>query len=288
MNRIPPVPGRKAEADNFVGRFREVISDPLNLLIKRHPFAGYVGNGAVVLHNGHKVGLTGPLSYYGEFSQILILNRGVHEPLEEFVFQTLLEALPEAPVMIELGAYWAHYSMWLKQKRPQALVHMVEPEAANIAVGQHNFKVNGYEGQFIQAFVGEGHFTVDGFVAAQGLSHINILHSDIQGFELEMLDGAADSFARRLVDYAMISTHSQELHAAVIQRLRDSGFRIEVDSDFDHHTTSYDGFVFASRNDLPPVLPGFAPLGREEIARSTPTDLLKALLTSRPGSTRSI
>jgi hypothetical protein len=40
-----------------------------------------------------------------------VLNRGVHEPLEEFVFQEVLKRLPEACAMIELGAYWGHYSM---------------------------------------------------------------------------------------------------------------------------------------------------------------------------------
>ena len=52
--------------------------------------------------------------------------------------------MPEAPVMIELGAYWAHYSMWLKSVRPQARVVMVEPDREHIAVGGANFQRNGY------------------------------------------------------------------------------------------------------------------------------------------------
>jgi hypothetical protein len=31
----------------------------------------------------------------------------VHEPLEEYVFQEVLRTMPEAPMMLELGAYWA-------------------------------------------------------------------------------------------------------------------------------------------------------------------------------------
>jgi hypothetical protein len=38
--------------------------------------------------------------------------------------------------MIELGAYWAHYSMWLKLVHPDASVHLVEPELANLQVGK--------------------------------------------------------------------------------------------------------------------------------------------------------
>lgn len=88
-----------------------VISDPLNLLIERVPMAGMVQGNEVYLHNGNRVPITGPGAYYGPFSQLLIINRGVHEPLEEFVFQELLKSMPEVPQMIELGAYWAHYSM---------------------------------------------------------------------------------------------------------------------------------------------------------------------------------
>ena len=73
----------KAAASDFLGRFREVISDPLNLLIERVPAAGFVEGDLVYLHNGLRVPVAGPGAYYGTFSQLLVLNRGVHEPLEE-------------------------------------------------------------------------------------------------------------------------------------------------------------------------------------------------------------
>ena len=88
-----------------------MIGDPLNLLIERDPRAGTVEGTDVYLHNGNRVPATGPGAYYGAFSQLLVVNRGVHEPLEEFVFQVVLKRLPSSPIMIELGAYWAHYSM---------------------------------------------------------------------------------------------------------------------------------------------------------------------------------
>lgn len=102
----------KAGASDFHGRFREIVSDPLNLLIPRHPLAGTMDGDHVVLHNGNRVPLQGPGAYYGNFSDILVINRGVHEPLEEFAFQTVLTGLPAQPTMLELGAYWGHYSMW--------------------------------------------------------------------------------------------------------------------------------------------------------------------------------
>jgi hypothetical protein len=47
-------PSKATEAD-FLGRLREIVSDPLNLLIERVPTAGIVEGNEVVLHNGNRV-----------------------------------------------------------------------------------------------------------------------------------------------------------------------------------------------------------------------------------------
>lgn len=111
---MPP----KASSSDLLGRFREIVSDPINLLIERVPQAGFIQDNLVCLHNGNRVHYSGKDAYYEGFSDILVINRGVHEPLEEFAFQECLKVLPQRPSMLELGAYWAHYSMWLKKKRP--------------------------------------------------------------------------------------------------------------------------------------------------------------------------
>jgi hypothetical protein len=267
----------KAESSDFLGRFREIVSDPINLLIERVPQAGFVEDHLVCLHNGNRVHYSGEYAYYQGFSDILVINRGVHEPVEEFAFQECLKKLPSRPAMLELGAYWAHYSMWLKKMRPDAAVTMVEPDAANLRVGLSNFKLNGFEGEFTQALVGNGHFEVDAFLAKKGLSHLDILHSDIQGFELEMLDGARKSLAAGKIDYLFVSTHSQDLHNAIVNRLKSLGYRIELSSDFEVQTTSYDGLAFASSPSVAPVLGDCAPLGRCEILSAAPADTIARL-----------
>jgi hypothetical protein len=267
--RIP-----KAGASDFLGRFREIISDPLNLLIERDARSGVVEDGLVYLHNGNRVAVRGPLAYYEGFSDILIINRGVHEPLEEYVFQQLMKVIPERPSMIELGAYWGHYSMWLKRARPHAMTILVEPEQLNLQVGRVNFERNKYEGEFIQAFVGNGQFSVDSFFKQRPLTHLDILHSDIQGFEVEMLPGGSETFIAQKIDYVFISTHSQESHVLVKSWLRNYGYRIEVASDFEHDTTSHDGFVFASSPNVQPLFSSFATFGRESIVSSSAAQLV--------------
>jgi hypothetical protein len=268
----------KAAARDYEGRFREIISDPINLLIERTPKAGTVEDGFVYLHNGNRVPLAGQYAYYGEFSRILLLNRGVHEPLEEYLFQEVIKEMDNAPTMLELGCYWAHYSMWMKQKRPNSSVIMVDPDLNNISSGKYNFDQNGYYGEFIQEHVGT-QFRVDDFLSERKIRKLSILHSDIQGYEAQMLVDCRRSLSDRSIDYFFISTHSQPLHDQVSSLLAKHGYRIEIASDFDHETTSYDGLVFASSPLVKALFTGCRPLGREQIASATPFELTQSLLT---------
>jgi Methyltransferase FkbM domain len=267
----------KADASDFLGRFREIVSDPLNLLIERDARSGLVEGDLVYLHNGNQVAFRGPLAYYDGFSDILIINRGVHEPLEEYAFQQLMKIIPDRPSMIELGAYWGHYSMWLKRARPLATTILVEPEEANLIVGRSNFARNGYQGEFIQAFVGSGHFGIDSFLDERKKSHLDILHSDIQGFEIEMLSGASQTLKAKKIDFVFISTHSQDGHDVVLSKLRAHGYRIEIASDFENETTSYDGLVFASSPDVLPVFSHFQNFGRQQIATAHSAKLIQVV-----------
>jgi hypothetical protein len=181
------------------------------------------------------------------------------------------------PVMLELGAYWAHYSMWLKQTHPQAVCHMVEPDPANLEAGRENFRANGFTGEFHQGLVGRGGFQVDAFLRTHGFDHLDILHADIQGFEAEMLDGAAEALAAHRVDRVFVSTHSESLHISVEATLRSHGYHIEISSPPEGHTTSFDGFILASAPGLQLVLGGWQALGRLEILRADPARLLRSV-----------
>ncbi len=271
----------KAPGNDFPGRHREIISDPLNLLIRRKPEAGFTSGDRVTLHNGISVAYTGSNAYYGDFSSILVLNRGVHEPLEEFVFQEVVATLGAEPRMLELGAYWGHYSMWLKLQRPRAEVMLVEPEPANLEVGKENFRHNGFQGTFTQGFVGTGHFEVDPQMDQAQWPCLDILHADIQGYEMEMLASAQRAIEERRIARIFVSTHSQELHRDCIAFLAKRDYRIEVEADFDTGTTSFDGFIYASSPAIAPVLEGLKPMPRVQINQASPALLLEYLAQVR-------
>ena len=68
---------------------------------------------------------------------------------------------------------------------------MVEPDKKALDAGYNNFKNNNYpNGKFYLSKVAKNEFVLDKFVDLKKIDKISILHSDIQGSELEMLDGA--------------------------------------------------------------------------------------------------
>ena len=133
--------------------------------IPKVPGAGEViirdGERLQVMHNGVVVSEG---RYHGVWmAEIIRQLRGHHEPQEEFAFHTVLERLatsPKSPIMVELGSFWAYYSIWAKHRIPSARLILLEPDPSNLAVGRHNLELNGMDGQILQAAVGSEHDTV--------------------------------------------------------------------------------------------------------------------------------
>lgn len=224
-------------------RFQNILADPLNYKIERVENAGEVIDEYVVMCNGLKVKKN---SYYGKFSDILVINKGVHEPSEEYVFYETIKSLKnENPVMVELGSYWAYYSMCFMKENPKGKCYMIEEMDPYMWVGQDHFKVNGFEGTFIGGRVCDYGIKIDDFVKKQEISKIDILLSDIQGSEFEMLMGSKQSLENKIVDYFFISTHSQKLHIDCTKFLIDYDYKIMASADFDNETFCHDGILIA-------------------------------------------
>lgn len=229
-------------------RIDDVLASPDNNEIPRCPNAGKLEGYSVTMHNGVRVCANG--YYGGGILNMLIANRGVHEPQEERVFEKVIRLLPEQCTMLELGSYWSFYSLSLLQQRPLARCFMVEPEFSNLISGKVNFALNKRSGHFTHAAVGAKPsdepkvITVDSFCRTHGIEHLDVLHSDIQGHELAMLDGAQQMLSEGRADYVFISTHSNDLHAECLRRLTSVGYIIMADADL-NQSYSVDGIIFA-------------------------------------------
>lgn len=235
-------------SDGWHKRISDVLNCPDNALIPRVQNAGRIARGKQTMHNGIKIHLG---SYYGpEYSKMLLLNGGVHEPQEERVFMEVLRNLPQDSVMIEMGAFWSFYSMWFQKELKHAVNFMIEPDEFNMGQGKRNFRLNNFKGTFIKAFVGKeastsAHSrttTVDDLVNEYNLSFIHVLHSDIQGYEYDMLLGARKTFAQKKIGYIFISTHSNDVHGRCLDFLKSEGFLIVANADKDA-TYSEDGLI---------------------------------------------
>ncbi|MCC7517950.1 MAG: FkbM family methyltransferase [Verrucomicrobiae bacterium] len=250
---------RWAATESFDLKIREVLASPDNARIPKVNGAGTLQDGCLIMHNGVRVV---PNSYVGEgMTRLLRANGGVHEPQEEFAFSQVLRWLSPKASMLELGSYWAFYSLWFGQCVAGAKCFCVEPEEENLHFGQMNFETNGRKARFLRAFVGESDRPaqeaavaptrcVDSLMREFALNHLDLLHADIQGHELEMLQGARESLEKRNIDYVFISSHSNRLHYECLDLLERSGYVVLADADL-LETFSHDGVIVAGRKGLP-------------------------------------
>jgi len=232
-------------------RIRAVVSCPDNQAIPRCKAAGSLRDGFITMHNGLKVG---GFSYYGAgIMNLLMQNKGVHEPQEERAFQDVLPWIAHGSSMLELGSYWGFYSLWFSKSVVDAKNYLVEPAGDNLEAGRVNFRLNGKQAVFENAYVGaadqsSNHATptisVDSFLKRQSITKLAILHSDVQGAELDMLRGATQAFERRVIDFCFVSTHTNELHLHCLAFFERNQYRILASANLDQ-SYAEDGLIVA-------------------------------------------
>jgi len=245
----------KEKSNEFEKRILRTISCPQNKYIPRVPNAGQVIGDSQIMHNGLKV-LTD--CYYGEYKSngrgfyedMLVRNKGVHEPQEERMFQEVLKDIPTGGTMLELGAYWAFYSMWFYKEVKNARCYMLEPERKNLEMGRQNFKLNGFIGDFWSDRIRPGGgFKVDNWMVNR--NHLDILHADVQGLEYEMLKFSERSLPK--IKYIFVSGHSQDLHNLCVDFLDKHNFTIIAAADFDNESNCLDSIIVARNSSMPGI-----------------------------------
>ncbi len=190
------------------------------------------GARAQVMHNGVLVEEGG---YFGTWmAEIIRCLDGNHEPQEELVVARVLERLaqtaPAQPTAIELGAFWAYYSLWFLNDIPQGKVLAAEPDTAHLELGKLNFALNNRDGQFLQAVVGPDpgeklefisetdgtpyqveQFDLGMLMESASFDHVDILFCDVQGGENHFFTQSEGLFRSGTVRFAIVSTHHHSI-----------------------------------------------------------------------------
>lgn len=217
-----------------------------------------------LMHNGLRILKD---CYYGSWITTLIkLLKGHHEPQEEKIFHEVIKSIPDNATMVELGSYWGYYSMWFQKQIPGAKNYLIEPDPKNLAIGKYNFALNNSCGHFTQAMVGKysadnqlftdwnydkyyvKQINVDDFATKNRINFIHLLHSDIQGAELDMLKGCQKLIAEKRIGYFFISTH-KDLHRDCLKLLQDAHLEILISITRDE-SFSADGLIVAKLPDI--------------------------------------
>ena len=235
-------------AYDWTNRIRLVKESSDNNFIPKHELAGKIVNDYLYLHNGIKINKT---SYYGySMLRMLMENNGIHEPQEERAFNEILPFIRKGSTMIELGSYWGFYSMWFNKEIKGKNI-LVEPDYKNMLFGKENFELNNMTGFFYHKFV-DSHdndttISVNKIFELENLDRVSICHSDIQGYEHQMLIGSSNVIDK--IDYFFISTHSNQLHYSCIEFLINKNFDILCSANLDE-SYSCDGLIVAKNKNV--------------------------------------
>ncbi len=247
-------------------------------------FVVHKGQVCQVMHNGVLILRD---SYIGPPMTALIeALRGVHEPQEEFCFAEVLPFIRRGATMIELGSNWGFYSLWFQRSIEQAECHLIELDTKLLEVGIRNFVLNGARGIFTNAGLGlpelgawnvrrHGHYVraqasgqiffasepaIEGFhrnvplldlsryMADNLVETVDLLHCDIQGEEMPLLEKDEALFRAGKVDWIFLSTHhDDEFHGRCVAKLEQFGFVIVAEHSVSE-SYSGDGLVVAKRH----------------------------------------
>jgi len=212
-----------------------------------------------IMHNGIKI-IQG--AYHGDWmTEIIRSLHGHHEPQEEKVFYEVLRTLPETATMIELGSFWAYYSMWFQKSVKNPINYLIEPNPQKIEVGKRHFSLNKMVGHFENVFIGKDskdkaffndwddkkyqipRIALDDFIEKNKIPFVHIVRADIQGAEYEMLLGCQKSISQNKIAFFFVSTHGN-MHSQCINFFIEHGFTI-VASHTIAESVSADGLIVA-------------------------------------------
>ncbi len=227
-----------------------------NGALERCANAGQKEGGTLIMHNGLRLKPSSLGSWC--LCEVAKANRGVLEPQHERAFAELLRIMGPSPLILDVGARSGYYALWMKRLRPGSRCVVVEPDKGHLRSAQKNFELNQLQGQFFQAYIGSSCnrlvdgvqvLTIEEIARRLKTDYIDLLHADVGGYELELLQGTAPIFKDRGVNYLLISTHAKALHEECRAFLEAQRYVILADVNLPQSCVE-DGLLVARRKEL--------------------------------------
>jgi FkbM family methyltransferase len=210
-------------------------------------------------------------------------RRNVHEAEEEDTFLEILRSLPPDGCFLNIGSAIGYYPLLAKRIVPGLVVHAVEPLELHRQQFLENIALNGLNhwdftihDEAISSSVGRARFLEDGYSSGidRGTTrtesqrvleirtttldrlverigrHVDLCQMDVQGHELDVLEGSRRALESGGITTFLIGTHSPRLHRRCTAVLTDHGY--EILHDLYETQEQPDGILSAIRLTAPP------------------------------------
>lgn len=173
--------------------------------------------------------------------------------------------LPAAPVVVDVGGYIGDFSVYAARRMNASRVIVYEPTSENWRMLVDNIALNHLESRIVAVneAVGESgtlelnvdvdgqeihssaywypeaskrevpSITLDELLSTHQLAHVDLLKVDCEGGEYDIFTHASDDALARIqrftMEWHLVGDATQTLRGAMVNRLRDSGFRMWED-----------------------------------------------------------
>ena len=176
--------------------------------------------------------------------------------------QVLDKVENQAPTMIEVGSFWAWWSLMFRKRYGKGKSVLIEYAKTQLTCGEKNFELNKYDYISYHAGMAISHTTQKGvndlgndislsqIVKENKISTVDVLHMDIQGSELEALKSMSGFLKNRTIRQIVVGTHNHlvghDIHQNVIEYLKKYKYKLVKSI----KNPTEDGYIHASAPDL--------------------------------------
>jgi FkbM family methyltransferase len=248
-----------------------ILTHPLMKTFKLHEKAGLIEDGVFYLWDGTRC----RADWVGEdLIEYIMMVRGMNDPLETRAYLDILAKLVDEPIIVlEAGAGGGQFSLHALRYHPNARAVLVEAHPRHYMVTCDHMRLNNVtdrseviyaavaaeEGKLIRfrSDAGYGSFvdpagdiwvptvSVASLMRDLEISYLDILHMDVQGAEIDVLQGAKQWLAKFRIGYLFIGTHTEQLHEECKQILNTHGYVLVIDVSPANSAIGNDGFILA-------------------------------------------